>query len=262
MAWSFLAEKTGSKWEPPPKKLACHVELKGWLLDWIGKSSADQTSWFFTMLYILWQARNDARETKILKDPKSIALQTCAAVEEWNGIHGKSLKPSTKVVEHWLRPEAQWHKINSDGAFNQSEGNGGGGVVLRDHHGDFQAGASHFFTHVVDAEGAELLACRKGLILAKDHQVQRVVLETDSLGVAMKLRQKDRGRSIYGPIIQEIKELLQGFVDVSIRTVRKTVNGVAHALAKEGCINKVNRFWLGVPPASIVNTLVLDGSVS
>jgi hypothetical protein len=84
----------------------------------------------------------------------------------------------------------------------------------------------------------------------------------DNLGVAMKLRQKDRGRSIYGPIIQEIKELLQGFVDVSIRTVRKTVNGVAHALAKEGCINKVNRFWLGVPPASIVNTLVLDGSVS
>jgi hypothetical protein len=68
--------------------------------------------------YNLWQARNDARETKIQKDPKSIALQTCVAVEEWNGIYVKSLKTSTKVMEHWLRPELQWHKISSDGAFN------------------------------------------------------------------------------------------------------------------------------------------------
>jgi hypothetical protein len=25
------------KFEAPPKKLACHAELKGWLLDWTGK---------------------------------------------------------------------------------------------------------------------------------------------------------------------------------------------------------------------------------
>jgi hypothetical protein len=68
--------------------------------------------------------------------------------------------------------------------------------------------------------------------------------------------------SIYGPIIEEIKELLQDFVGASVRAVRRTANGAAHALAKEGCVNKVNRFWLGVPPASIVNTLVLDASVS
>jgi hypothetical protein len=87
MACSLLAKHTSINWEPPPKRLACHAELKGWLLNWIGKSSADQTSWFFTMLYNLWQARNDASETQNLKDPKSIAQQTCFAVEEWNGIH-------------------------------------------------------------------------------------------------------------------------------------------------------------------------------
>jgi hypothetical protein len=64
----------------------CHAELKGWLLDWIGKGSADQIEWMFTMIYNLWQARNDARETKQMQDPKTIVLRTAAALEEWRGL--------------------------------------------------------------------------------------------------------------------------------------------------------------------------------
>jgi hypothetical protein len=41
----------------------CDAELKGWLLDWIGKSGSDQIAWSFQMLYNLWQTRNDAWET-------------------------------------------------------------------------------------------------------------------------------------------------------------------------------------------------------
>jgi hypothetical protein len=39
-------------------------------------------------------------------------------------------------------------------------------VVIRDHHGDYVSGASHFFSHLIDAEHAELLACQQGLYLA------------------------------------------------------------------------------------------------
>jgi hypothetical protein len=63
------------------------------------------------------------------------------------------------------------------------EGNGGSGVVLRNHHGDFVSGETHFFSHVADAEAAELLACRWD----RENQVQKLVLETDSTELAAKL---------------------------------------------------------------------------
>jgi ribonuclease HI len=73
--------------------------------------------------------------------------------------------------EHWLCPEPGWIKENADGAFRSVEGNGGSGVVLRNHHGDFVSGETHFFSHVADAEAAELLACRRGIFLARENQV-------------------------------------------------------------------------------------------
>jgi hypothetical protein len=47
--------------------LACHAELKGWLLDWIGKGQQKELELAFTLIYNLWQARNDARESQQLQ---------------------------------------------------------------------------------------------------------------------------------------------------------------------------------------------------
>jgi hypothetical protein len=55
-------------------------ELKGWLLDWIGKASSDDISWLFSMLYNLWHAHNDARETKRMEDPWTTAQKTIVVV--------------------------------------------------------------------------------------------------------------------------------------------------------------------------------------
>jgi ribonuclease HI len=59
-------------------------------------------------------------------------------------------------VEHWEPPKPSCCKVNTDGSFSPSDGTGGGGVVVRDHHGDFIEGACRFFTAVSDPEGAEL----------------------------------------------------------------------------------------------------------
>jgi ribonuclease HI len=78
----------------------------------------------------------------------------------------------------------------------------------------------HVFTHIADAEGAELLACRQGLILAKDLQVSRVLLETDSTGVRAKLLKEEMNRSSYGPLVEELKELLRSFNLVMLQCKR------------------------------------------
>jgi ribonuclease HI len=254
-AWEFLREKTGLKFEAPPKRLACHAELKGWLLDWIGKKHKCQAELFFTLIYNLWLARNDARESGQIQNPIAVVEKTVAAVEEWRNRDSRSHAITTIVAEQWSPPEAGWCKINTDGAFRQAEGNGGGGVVVRDHHGSFRAGACRFFTHVADAEVAELLGCREGLLLARELHVTKVVLETDCIVMASNLRQRDKDRSLHGPLVEEVKELLVGFDEITVRTVRRRANEVAHVLAKEGCDNKLSRSWLGVPPAVIVSVL-------
>jgi hypothetical protein len=165
--------------------------------------------------YNLWLARNNARETHKLDDPGQIVSQTIAQFEEWRNLRSPASHVATPA-ERWLPPVQDWVKVNTDGAFRQGECNGGAGVVIRDHHGDFLGGACHFFPHVADAEGAELLACRRGLILAKELQVARVILETDSTGVRAKLLKGEMDRSSYGPLVEEVKALLRTFGDASV----------------------------------------------
>jgi ribonuclease HI len=64
---------------------------------------------------------------------------------------------------------------------------GGGSVVICDQNASYDSGACHFFPYHFDVEGAELLACRHGLDLASDMQLEKVILETDSIVVVAKL---------------------------------------------------------------------------
>jgi ribonuclease HI len=117
------------------------------------------------------------------------------------------------------------------------------------------------FPHVVDAEGAELLACHLGLVLAKECGAQRIILEMDSVGAVTKIQREDRDRSLHGQLVEEIKVLLSAFEDKVIKAVRRSANGVAHEFAKIGCVNKCNRCWLEVPPLGISDSIVSDALV-
>jgi hypothetical protein len=64
MTWHLLEDALGVVMEKPPAHLACHSQLKGWLLDWIGKLDGRLAATVMMLLYYLWQARNDARESK------------------------------------------------------------------------------------------------------------------------------------------------------------------------------------------------------
>jgi hypothetical protein len=96
-------------------------------------------------IYHLWLARNEAREAVQIEDPNCTASRSFFLLEEWTNSRTAGPVRSTGRVEHWLPPTQGWTKINVDGAFNRDTCHGGGGVVLRDHHGVFLAGACRFF---------------------------------------------------------------------------------------------------------------------
>jgi hypothetical protein len=65
-------------------------------------------------------------------------------------------------------------------------------------------------------------------------------------------------RSLHGPRVEDIKTLLRGFVEHSIRYVRRTGNGVAHCLEKHSCKNKVCKVWFSDLTEFVVDLLASE----
>jgi hypothetical protein len=105
------------------------------------------------------------------------------------------------------------------------------------------------------------MACKQALLLARMKEQAKVVLETDCLGAAAKLRSKDVDRSIHGPLVEEIKSMLKDFADHAIRHVRRSGNKVAHCLARYGCENKCCKEWGCDPPEFLVPVLAPECAV-
>jgi hypothetical protein len=143
-AWEMLSEELGLGFEKPPKFIRSHSELKCWLLEWMGKSKHEIIDWFMLLVYNLWLARNDSRESQSIEDPRSIVRRTLAGMEEWREFH-KPKDPKKVVREFWHPPSQDQVKIDVDGAFRANASVGGGGAVLRDGHGGFVRGSCCFF---------------------------------------------------------------------------------------------------------------------
>jgi hypothetical protein len=72
-----------------------------------------------------------------------------------------------------------------------------------------------------------------------------------------KIGGRDKDISVHGPLVEDIKELLQGFNEF-FRHARHSGNEIAHLLAKDGCDNKHCMSWFSEPPSYIVDGLALD----
>ena len=193
--WEIINSLGASHGAVPPGDVRTSRDLQQWFLEWLGKVHDSELDTAMMTLYHLWLSRNEARDSQQMEDPGVLAKRVINLTEEWRNIQeAKTPKPPVQT-EHWLPPQAGWTKINADGAMTRSSGVGGGGVVARDHHGSFIAAACHFFKPVADPYEAELRACRRAVSLAKELNLNRVVLETDSLGVVSKLTNPEIGRA-------------------------------------------------------------------
>jgi hypothetical protein len=211
--WELLREQSRLALATPPADCRSHAEFKLWMLEWIARLKPAELELVMTALYQIWHTRNDARDELIIEDPQRTARRIMFLLEEWRAVTGSVKTPGVKEKVRWRPPEAAWHKLNIDGAWMAEGNTGGGGVNVRDHNGRALACASYFFPSAMDPEAAELLACRRALMLAKDMNVDRVLLETDCMGAVNKLRDKGLDRSAQGPLVEEIKKLIEGFRD-------------------------------------------------
>jgi hypothetical protein len=153
--WELVSDLSGLPLTPLPNFLRQQSELRIWMLDWFGRLDARELEVSMMTLYHLWWARNEARDTAMIEDPRVSARRILFLAEEWKTANCAPPRSSVVRQGHWSKPDEGWHKVNADGAFPRDSDFGGGGAVLRDHHGSFVAGACYFFPLVLDG-------CREG----------------------------------------------------------------------------------------------------
>jgi hypothetical protein len=67
-----MKESIGMPIDKPSDFLSCHSKLKGWLLDWLGRVEENAIARMMMLLYNLWLARNNARDSTHIEDPSYI----------------------------------------------------------------------------------------------------------------------------------------------------------------------------------------------
>jgi hypothetical protein len=143
-AWELLRQRAKLALVAPPDTIQRYHDLKSWLLSWFGRLGQKELSLAMSLLSQLWFARNEARHSEGIESPDSTVRRAMFLADEWAAINQPRVTTNPTLPGKWSKPAPGWHKANTDGAMLLSGDHGGGGVVLRDHHGGFVAGACHF----------------------------------------------------------------------------------------------------------------------
>nr|XP_040251750.1 uncharacterized protein LOC120968821 [Aegilops tauschii subsp. strangulata] len=182
-----------------------------------------------------------------------------AHMKEWKSVHMEQRQHAAPTPrQRWQPPDDGWLKINSDGATSRHGDKGGGGAVLRDHHGAFRAGLCHHFPNIADPEATEILACRRALELAREINAQRIHLELDSQALVQMLKQPTKNLGVTGPWVEDLKLLLHSFQGFKVSWVRRSANVAAHKFAKVGVGDELCKVWLEAPPDFVLDVISDD----
>lgn len=137
-----------------------------------------------------------------------------------------------KPIKVWCPPPSGFFKLNSDGAWRRDGSRASCGGVVRDELGNWLLGFS-WKIHACSPLAAELLAVKHGLMLCRDYDIDKVIVETDAKGLKSMLDDPSVAANHFlGNIDADITELLSRDWTVTFTWASRTVNKVAHQLAE------------------------------
>ena len=207
-----------------------------------------------TIMYSVWLSRNRWTHDQETYDP----VNTVKRIHEMLALLEMPKGANTPTDgQCWRPPDPGWIKINTDAAISNESLKGGAGGVARSHVA-FLGAWCKALEGVTDPMIAELLAVREGAIFARLRGYSHVIIESDCLEVVNLLSVRSNSRSIVAPILEEIGELVVGFVSFSIQHVRRTAIVPAHLCARRASTMDGTDSWLISSPSFLIPSLLED----
>ena len=146
----------------------------------------------------------------------------------------RSANGKEEVGVAWKHPPMDWYVLNTDGAAKGSPGPAGGGAIIRDHCGGLISALSLNFGHC-NSFKAEVMALLKGLELAQELQVCKLIIQLDNLACVQIIQNKAAGRNECTHLLNRCLYLIhQESWEVKIVHVYREGNRAADWLANLG----------------------------
>ncbi|KAK6163516.1 hypothetical protein DH2020_000380 [Rehmannia glutinosa] len=149
--------------------------------------------------------------------------------QEYKDDSSEMVNLQTKArVTTWCRPREGVFKINTDASVVK-RGGSSVGVVVRTHSGEAIKVLSRKYQQEFAIDIMEAIACREGLILAKELQLQHIEVETDNQQVVQAFQRKDSNLSYLGRVVDDIRSLCSSFRSCNLRYIPRSANSMAHS---------------------------------
>ncbi|XP_057729031.1 uncharacterized protein LOC130944631 isoform X3 [Arachis stenosperma] len=157
----------------------------------------------------------------------------------------------------WVCPPQGFAKLNVDGSFYEKQQKAGFGCLLRDDCGTWVVGISGFLENSSTLH-AELAAVERGLLLAWDWGIRKLICHSDSMTVVSLVSNGgNHDRHQFAGLLANIQELLQRDWQVQVEHTLREGNSCADWLAKDGAKDDVVlKVWLLAPPS--MGDLLMD----
>ncbi|KAL3652944.1 hypothetical protein CASFOL_002625 [Castilleja foliolosa] len=129
----------------------------------------------------------------------------------------------------WKAPPVFFFKCNVDAVFK--DGIATSGIVIKNHNGSIMLAASSQHS-CLDAISAESLAILEACKVLKAHNLDKVIIESDSLNVISSIIGLDLECNWSArPVLDQIKKVWTGWPHWSFVFVHRSANGASHTLA-------------------------------
>ncbi|KAM6544107.1 hypothetical protein CsatB_008554 [Cannabis sativa] len=222
--------------------LGVDLDHSGTFTGWIEASfqsfDGDQRKIIAMTCWAIWKARNDCVWKEKTASVAAVTILASSMLEQWSKAQDKTHVPTAAFLSpadgalSWQKPATGEVKINTDAALFSDPNRYSFACVARDDSGHVLEAISSCKLGVVTPELAEAMGVREALSWLKKKGWNRVTIESDSLTVVQALRSSLPMSSYFGGVISDCKTLLESVSDVSILFVKRSANGVAHAVAR------------------------------
>ena len=219
--------------------------LKQWMMANLNaeedNANLNWTTYFSVTLWWIWRWRNCFVFNKSHEIPLDIGAFLQIRVEEYARSELNEAGNSSNIRMHsreiqvvWQPPPAGWYTMNSDGAAKGSPGNAGGGIIIRDYAGNIISAMMACFG-ACNAFRAEIMALLRGLELARNLQIPKLVVQMDNLACVKLMQQNDPSGGECIHLIKRCHELLRKEDwEVHIMHIYREGNRAADWLANQG----------------------------
>jgi ribonuclease HI len=233
----------------------CQIETldtRAWLAEVMAVLKHEELTRVVVRLWAVWYARRQALFESKFRSPFSTNSFMERFISEL-----EMIKPSNQQKEkvgdpapRWIKPPRGFAMGNVDAAISKNSSKASATAVSRDEEGNFLGASVLVLEGCADPETVEVMACREGLALASDLDLQTLQVASDCVNAVRNIHGEGFGR--YGPIVWEINSWIGSFTKVEFIHEGRRSNVDAHCLARSSVNFLVGIYvWFVAPPDGI-----------